>query len=154
MKQAQRYKPKFVRHTAKCLKYDYENGKNGFDQGFFLVSSMLIVLGAPCLIISTSPYQCRAWLSSAVCLPPALSCAWSPSCPQTPWTLRCLWRSLSGQDILYSVSQLKAQIMCLCCPHNCLISSEYNRVTNCLEWHFTTFIDLDFKLFGVFLKSA
>lgn len=50
--------------------------------------------------------------------------------------------------------QSKAWIMRLCCPYNCLISSVRNRVTNCLEWRLTTFIDLDLKLFGVFLKSA
>lgn len=108
---------------------------------------MLIVLWATCL----SEHICiNAGPTSLQCLSSLCSvCAWSWSAPQTLWTLCCFWRSLSSQAI--PLISDKGLDHVSCCPHSCLISSEYNRVTKCLEWRFTTFIDLDFKpLVGFF----
>lgn len=144
VKWVRRYKPKLVRHMAKSLTWWWE-WKNSFDQGFSLVSSMLIVLWALCLS-EHMLYQCRSDFPPVFIFPLLWPVLDPDPAPQTLWTLSCLWRSLSRQAIFYSISPVsKVWIMCLCCPHNCLVSLKYDRVTKCLEGRFTNFIDLDFK---------
>lgn len=122
--------------------------KNCFNQGFSLVSSMLIVLGAPCLSehICTNAGPTFSPVSVFPLLCP--QCAWSRSSPSDSLNIMLLKEKLIRLiHLVFHLTSLSQRfgIMCLCCPHNCLISSEYNRVTKCLEWRFTTFIDLDFK---------
>lgn len=105
---------------------------------------MLIILWALCL--SEHVYQCRSDFPPVFIFPLLCPVLDPDPAPQTLWTLSCLRRSLSRQAIFYSVSPVsKVWIMCLCCPHNCLVSLKYDRVTKCVEGRFTNFIDLDFK---------
>lgn len=108
-----------------------------------LVYSMLIVLGAPRL----SKHIC---IKAGPTSPPPLSCAWS--CPQTLWTLRsCLWRSLSRQAFLYSLSALEAKGLVSCVVHT-TASFLQNLIELPTVWNdvLQLFIDLGLQTFDVF----
>lgn len=108
---------------------------------------MLIVLEAPCL----SEHICNnADFFSCLCFSSPLSCC---------LILIRLFQHHAAYGEAYQAkssrtpshqSQSKVWIMCLCCPHNCLISPEYNRVTKCLELLFYYFYWLGLQTFGVF----
>lgn len=145
MKWAWKHKPKLARLVAKSLTYDNENGKQ-FWPRVPPVSRMLIVLGAPCLSEHICTKAGPTFLRCLSCL-----CSVLRLILLLPLRLYGLYaaygEAYQGKPscIPSHQSQSKVWITCLCCPHNCLISSEYNSVTKRLEWCFTTFIDLDFK---------
>lgn len=112
----QKFKPKLVRHMAKSLKYDNENGKCW--PRFLCVSSMLFVLGALCL----SKHIC---IHAGPTFLPLLCPVLRPVPPSTgSRNIMLLMEKLikPSRLVFHLTTQLKAWIMCLCCLHNCLIS--------------------------------
>lgn len=108
---------------------------------------MLTVLGAPCLSehICTSAgqtfLQCLSFLCSVLLL--ILR-------PQTLWNIMLLMENLiKTSHLVFFLTSLSQRFgLCVSVVHTTasfFFFSEYNRVTKCLEWRFTTFIDLDFK---------
>lgn len=107
---------------------------------------MLIALAAPCLSehisIDAGPtfLQCLSSRRSVLCVAQTL--------PLRIYEHYAAYGEAYHAELSCNPShhsQSKVWIVCVRCLHNCLISAEYNRVTKCLEWRFTTFIDLDFK---------
>lgn len=133
---------------AKSLKYEW---KTSLDRGSSLVSSMLFAPAAPCLsehiCIDAGPtfLQCLSSLRSVLCVALTL--------PLRIYEHYAAYGEAYQAELSCNPShhsESKVWIVCLRCLHNCLISAEYNRVTKCLEWRFTTFIDLTSNLWCVF----
>ncbi len=121
-------------------------GKTVLTKCPFLSPACLLSSKHLALACTSVPVQGR--LFSNVCLPSALSCPWSWILPFRLFEHYAAYGEAyqaKPSRILSHQSQSKVWIMCLCCPLKCVISSGFNRVTKCLEWHFTTFIDLDLK---------
>lgn len=136
---------------AESVEYVNGNGKTVLTKSPLSSPACLLSSEHLALASTSVPVQGRLFLS--VCLSSALSCSWSWSCALRLFeTLCCLWRILSRQAILnFFFTSLSQRFgLCVSVVHTTtsfffFFSSEYNRVTKCLEWCFTTFIDLDFK---------
>lgn len=113
----QNYKPKLVRWlNLWSMIMRMENVV--FDQGSFVSPACFLSSEHFALASTSVSVQGRLLsLCSVLCF------VLSPQA-QALVLLCCLWRSLSSQAVSYSShhSQSKAWIMCLCCPHNCVIS--------------------------------
>lgn len=100
------------------------------------------------LALASTSVSTQGRLLSSVCLPSALPSTWLRPCLSESMNIMLLMEKLIKPSYLVihlTTLESKGWIVGLRCLHNCLISAEYNRVTKCLEWRFTTFIDLDFK---------
>lgn len=132
----QNCKPKLVRHMAKSLKYDNENGKCCIWPRFLCVSSMLFVLGALCL----SKHICiNAGPTSLPLLCPVLH----PVPPSTGSSIIMLL-----MEELIKPSRLVFHLTTLSQRLGSCVSVVYTTVwflSKCLEHFFISFIDLDFK---------
>lgn len=93
-------------------------------------------------------YQCRADFSSVFVFP-LLSPALDPDpAPSDSLNIMLLMEELIKPShlVFYLTSPGQRFGLCVSVVHTTAsFFSEYNRVTKCLEWRFTTFIDLDFK---------
>lgn len=139
---------------ARCLQYDNENGNTDLTEGSVLSTACLLSSEHLALVSTSVSKQGRLFSALVVPPPPPLSCAWS--CPQTLWTLRCcLWRSLSRQAVLYSLSALEAKGLVSCVVHT-TASFLQNLIELPTVWNdvLQLFIDLGLQTFGVFFEEC